>query len=547
MVERRFGMNSYTRFLDALRDAGCHVDERGDRASAQAPGHSPADRSISVLYNPTEGRTAFMSFADDRDDVLHTLGLTWSDLFDNPQGSRYDYGDGRQVFRTPDKKFRQSGNTKGTQLFHADRIPPADTVYVVEGEHDVLTLESQGVTATCTAMGAGKAHMFDLTPLHGKNVVIVQDMDAPGAAHAKQLAELIAPHATVTVVAPRTGKDAADHIVAGHSVDEFTPVESATTHLAFASVERALHDAKTMDLAAGVDHIRAALARVTPADESGPQPLSEWVSKWWEWVETPPEDGAGRIMPTPWPELNEVLAGGFHAGRSYLIAGRPGSGKSLGLINFASYASMRGRIGLLYSVEMGGVEVTSRIISSEAKVEQKNISRRRFTQEDLAMVWDTTDQLKKVPLHISDRSSLTVSRIASEARRHKTDAGLDFVALDYMQLLKSNVSDRQKALTDISREVKVLAGELDVAMLSACQLNRGNAKDHRRPMLSDLRESGALEQDCDVAILLHHPELPDGSPTGEVELIVAKNRTGRMCTVTVPWRPHYARIGADPQ
>ena len=102
-------------------------------------------------------------------------------------------------------------------------------------------------------------------------------------------------------------------------------------------------------------------------------------------------------------------------------------------------------------------------------------------------------------------------------------------------------------LTDISREVKVLAGELDVAMISACQLNRGNAKDKRRPELSDLRESGALEQDCDVAILLHHPELPDGSPTGEVELIVAKNRTGRMCTVTVPWRPHYARIGGDPQ
>lgn len=540
-------MNSYQRMITALRDAGCHVDERGNRASAQAPGHSAADRSISILYNPTEGRTVFTSFADDKFDVLDRIGLSINDLFDNPKGSEYRYGDGRIVHRSPDKKFRQSGNTKGTALFHADRLGDAETVYFVEGEHDVLTLEDEGVTATCTAMGAGKAHLFDLTPLHGKHVVIVQDMDAPGAAHANQVAELLSPHATVEIVAPRAGKDAADHICAGHTVSDFTPLDTATQTLALAAVERAVNDARTMELAAGIDHIRATLARITPTDDTGPQPLSQWLDKWWEWIETPSDAGAGRIMPTPWPELNEVLAGGFHAGRSYLIAGRPGSGKSLGLINFASYAAMRGRTGLLYSVEMGGVEVTSRIISSEAKVEQRDIARKLFKREDMAMVWDTTDTLKKAELYISDRSALTMSRIASEARKRKVDSGLDFVALDYMQLLKSSNPDRQKALTDISREVKVLAGELDVAMISACQLNRGNAKDKRRPELSDLRESGALEQDCDVAILLHHPELPDGSPTGEVELIVAKNRTGRMCTVTVPWRPHYARIGGDPQ
>lgn len=538
-------MNSFHRLCDALRDAGSTVIERGDsRAVAQAPGHSPADRSISILYNPVEGRTAFMSFADDKEQVLDTLGLTWTDLFDNPQGSTYTYGDGRTVHRTPDKKFRQAGNTKGSALFHADRISSADTVYVVEGEHDVLVLEQVGMVATCTAMGAGKAHLFDLTPLHGKNVVVVQDMDSPGIAHAAQVAELLAPHAKVTVVAPKVGKDAADHITAGYSVDEFVPVDGAEKHLTFATIARELERARDMPLADGLEHLRTTITRLMPNDgDTALKPVEQLLEEWWEWIEAPNNSGRGRVIPTPWPELNEVLAGGFHAGRSYLFAGRPGAGKSLGLSNFAAYAALNGARGMLYSVEMSGLEIMSRMLSAGASAEYKQVTRRELDAYNLSKIADFSEKFKAAPLYVSDRSSLTISRIASEARRMKSDQGLDFIAVDYMQLLKSSVADRQQALTAISRETKVLSGELDAVLVSACQLNRENAKHSRRPMLSDLRESGAIEQDCDVAILLHHPETSDGYPTGEVELIVAKNRTGPLVTITAPWRPHFARIG----
>lgn len=538
-------MNSFLKFIDALRDAGCTVIERGnDRAEAQAPGHSPADRSLSILYNAAEGRTAFMSFADDKDQVLDTLGLTWSDLFDNPQGSRYDYSDGRTVYRTPDKKFRQSGNTKGSALFHADRIPAAETVYVVEGEHDVMVLEQAGVTATCTAMGAGKAHLFDLTPLHGKNVVIVQDLDSPGAAHAAQVAELLAPHAKVTVVAPKVGKDAADHITAGHTIDDFTPVDGAEEHMAFATLTRDLERARTMGLADGLELLRNTINKLTPTDsDTELKRVDQLIDEWWEWVEAPNDSGRGRVIPSPWPELNEVLAGGFHAGRSYLFAGRPGAGKSLGLSNFAAHAALTGSRGMLYSLEMSGLEVMSRMLSAGASAEYKQVTRREFDPYNLERIAAFAEEFKPAPLWVSDRSSITFSRIASEARKMKADQGLDFVAVDYMQLLKSSNADRQQALTAISRETKVLSGELDVVLMSACQLNRENAKHARRPMLSDLRESGAIEQDCDVAILLHHPETHDGFPTGEVELIVAKNRTGPLVTINVPFRPHYARLG----
>lgn len=100
------------------------------------------------------------------------------------------YPDGRVVHRSPDKRFRQSGNTKGRSLFHADRIGDAQTVYVVEGEKDVHAVESAGGAAVCSAMGAGKAHLADWTPLHGKTVIIVADKDKPGRAHAQAVAKI---------------------------------------------------------------------------------------------------------------------------------------------------------------------------------------------------------------------------------------------------------------------------------------------------------------------------------------------------------------------
>lgn len=314
--------------------------------------------------------------------------------------------------------------------------------------------------------------------------------------------------------------------------------------MAFATLAREFQLARNMPLADGLERLRSIIVRLTPAgSETALKSVEQLLDEGWEWQESPNNSGFGRVIPTPWPELNGVLAGGFHTGRSYLFAGRPGAGKSLGLSNFTGYAALNGARGLLYSVEMSGLEIMSRLLSAGAQAEYKQVTRRELDEFNLGRIAAFSEKLKPAPLWVSDRSSLTFSRIASEARRMKADNGLDFIAVDYMQLLKSSLTDRQQALSAISRETKVLSGELNVALVSACQLNRENSRHSRRPMLSDLRESGALEQDCDVAILLHHPETSDGYPTGDVELIVAKNRTGPCVTITAPWRPHYARIG----
>lgn len=213
---------AFDRVCAAFRDNGLTVIEAaGDRAYAQAPGHSAADRSVSI--RSIDGAVLVHCHAGEQlDDVLAVVGLQIRDLYDDPKGATYDYPDGRQVHRTPEKKFRQSGNTKGRSLFHVDRLGDAEVVYVVEGEKDVLAVESVGGVAVCSAMGAGKAHLFDWDDLRGRTVFIVADRDEPGRGHANAVAGLLRGKAkAVRIVEAAVGKDAADHIGAGKSLDEF--------------------------------------------------------------------------------------------------------------------------------------------------------------------------------------------------------------------------------------------------------------------------------------------------------------------------------------
>lgn len=224
-------MTAIDRLRDAWHAAGLNwTDTSGTTASAQAPGHSPADKSVSITQ--IESQALMHCHAGEATaDVLAEVGLTVADLFDEPRGVTYEYSDGRKVHRSPDKRFRQAGNTAGTALYRAEKLPEDKDlpVYVVEGEKDVHALESVGAYAV-TSGGSNTAHKRDWSPLQDRHVTIVADDDQPGRKYAEQVAaklENIA--ASVTVVAAKTGKDAADHIAAGHKVSEFQTVETKPT------------------------------------------------------------------------------------------------------------------------------------------------------------------------------------------------------------------------------------------------------------------------------------------------------------------------------
>lgn len=221
---------AYSRLITALEKHGSRVEERGNRAQAQCPAHDDNNPSLSI--KPGDECVLLLCHAGcHTEDVVTALNMRMGDLFDNPRGKSYTYDDGRVVHRSPDKKFRQSGNTKGTPILYRrldvlDAIDKEKTVYLVEGEKDADTLTLTGVTATTAPGGAGMITRADLTPLHGGKVVVVVDKDEQGIKWAATVRDALEGHTqSLQFVQAATGKDASDHVTAGHDLTEFSPLD----------------------------------------------------------------------------------------------------------------------------------------------------------------------------------------------------------------------------------------------------------------------------------------------------------------------------------
>lgn len=284
----------------------------------------------------------------------------------------------------------------------------------------------------------------------------------------------------------------------------------------------------------------AALDEAKPAKDA--ESFADLVAKWHEHHATPPEQV--RTFSTPWYQLDDFLAGGLQPGRTYVIGGRPGEGKTVLALNLAAHVAERGRPAAVFSVEMGDLEVVARVLASGAQANYGQIVRRCIDAENWARLSEYEDSYVNMPLTVIDRSDVTVDYIAAQCRTLKRrPEGLDVVVVDYLQLLRESDSrqSRERQVAQVSRALKVLSRELDVAIIIACQLNRQVTGQDRKPVLSDLRESGAIEQDADVVILLHHEKI-NGDRTGKVTFCIAKNRTGRMGEVCLTQAFHQARF-----
>jgi len=202
---------------------------------------------------------------------------------------------------------------------------------------------------------------------------------------------------------------------------------------------------------------------------------------------------------------------------------------------------------LVFSLEMGHAELTQRILSSEAKVDSTKLRSGRLLDSDWAKIGRAIGRLE-VPLFLDDNPRVTVMEIRAKARRIKArHGGLALIVIDYLQLMTGAgfSENRQLEVSEISRNLKILARELEVPIVALSQLSRGlEARADKRPMLQDLRESGALEQDADVVMFLYRDEVynAESADKGSAEVIIAKHRSGPIGVKRLVFLGQYTRF-----
>lgn len=251
------------------------------------------------------------------------------------------------------------------------------------------------------------------------------------------------------------------------------------------------------------------------------------------------------------------LTGGFKPGQLIYLGARPGVGKSaLGLYVATNVAVKSGPV-LAITLEMEAEELAARVVAGYTKVDVQNIENRSLAPEDYGTIWGQAPALSEIPIRISTRA-ITVMQIRREAQAMIRSGGLKMIMVDYLQLMHGDgtTKSRYEEITQISRDLKLLAMELKVPILALTQLNREsegkNGGSKRKPSMSDSRDSGAIEQDANIYLTLYAPEEPkigtdahafwetcEKSKTEWQVLTIEKNRQGRTGQVSLMFdQPH---------
>jgi len=268
---------------------------------------------------------------------------------------------------------------------------------------------------------------------------------------------------------------------------------------------------------------------------------------------------------TGFVELDQRTSG-LHKGDLYIVAGRPGMGKTAFVLNLATNLAahhMRttdeqaGHVGAgvaFFSLEMPREQLAARMLAAEARVNVANLRSGNVPNDDWNQLTESASRLGKLPLWLDDTPALSLLDLRAKVRRLQAELGRDgrelgLVAIDYLQLMsgRKGANSREQEISEISRGLKQLAKEMQVPVLALSQLNRGvenrGTKD-RKPQLSDLRESGAIEQDADAIMFVYRDDYynSDSLDAGMAEIIIAKQRNGPTGTIKLRYTKECTRF-----
>ena len=261
-------------------------------------------------------------------------------------------------------------------------------------------------------------------------------------------------------------------------------------------------------------------------------------------------------LATGYTDLDRMTSG-LQPGDLVIVAGRPSMGKTALALNIAEHLCLVERLPVaVFSMEMSGTQLVTRMIGSVAKVDQLKVRTGRIADEEWPRLTDAWGRLNEAPLFIDESPALNALELRARARRlHRQvgGPGLGLIVIDYLQLMSatSHGENRATEISEISRSLKALAKELSVPVIALSQLNRSlEQRPNKRPVMSDLRESGAIEQDADVIFFIYRDEVynPDSPDKGVAEIIIGKQRNGPIGTVKLTFQGQFTRFEnyADP-
>lgn len=244
-------------------------------------------------------------------------------------------------------------------------------------------------------------------------------------------------------------------------------------------------------------------------------------------------------------DLDEMTSG-FQPSDLIILAGRPSMGKTALALSIARHVGvdLKKRVAV-FSLEMSKDQIVTRLLCSEAKVNNSKVRSGKLSESDFPKLVDAAAKISQADIFVDDTPAISILEMRAKARRLHREAPLSLVVVDYLQLMKApsrNSDRRDQEISEISASLKALAKELSIPVIALSQLNRAvETRNDKRPMMADLRESGAIEQDADLIGFVYRDEVynVDSPDKGVAELIIAKHRNGSVGTVRVGFQGEF--------
>ncbi|MGF0111585.1 replicative DNA helicase [Streptococcus sp. SGI.013] len=263
-------------------------------------------------------------------------------------------------------------------------------------------------------------------------------------------------------------------------------------------------------------------------------------------------------LPTGFRDLDKITTG-LHPDQLIILAARPAVGKTAFVLNIAQNVGTKMRQPVaIFSLEMGKESLVDRMLASEGLVDAHHLRTGQLTEEEWQSLTIAQGNLAEAPIYIDDTPGIKITEIRARARKlEKEVGGLGLIVIDYLQLITgTKPENRQQEVSDISRQLKILAKELRVPVIALSQLSRGvEQRQDKRPVLSDIRESGSIEQDADIVAFLYRDDYydrsdkddPDHVVDNTIEVILEKNRAGARGTVKLMFQKEYNKFSSIAQ